>query len=122
MTYAADHADALADLQSSGAAVTFTTRTATHDAATDTWSGTSATTVTGAAIRVTPTAAERDRYRAAGLTVEQVVTLLFAPATFGSLPTVNATVVWGGSTLTVRDIGPLAPDGTAILARVGCCA
>lgn len=120
MTYAAEHVDALADLREAGAAVTFTHPTRTHDAATGTFSASADATVSGYAMRVSPNQAERDRYRALSLTVEKVVTLLFAPSTFGALPDVNATVVWGGETLTVRDVGPVAPDGTAIISRIGC--
>lgn len=121
MPYATEHADALALIRENGAPVAFVHRSAgTHDAATDTFATPVTTTVSGVAVRVSPSLADRERYRLASLTPEQVVTLLFAPTTYGQTPALNATVTWAGDTLTVRDIGPVAPDGSTIIARVGC--
>lgn len=114
--YAPDHAGALADLAEAGSAVTFTFATpGTYTASTGLFSGETTTTVTGAAIRVTGNPL---RYQALGLTQTEAPTLLFAPTTYGSLPVLGASVVFGGVTYTVRDVEPLALDGTALLANI----
>ena len=115
MSYAPDHSGAYADLLADGAPVTFAFVTqGTYDPATDTFGAATTSTVTGAAIRVSGNPL---RYSQLGLVQSESPTLLCAPTTFGSLPTLGATVTWGGTTYTVRDVEPLAPDGTAILFR-----
>jgi hypothetical protein len=52
VTPAADHAMAFDLLTEAGTDVTFSLTTRTHDAATDTWTAPSTTTVTGKAVRV----------------------------------------------------------------------
>lgn len=114
--YTSDHAGALADLAEAGASVTFTFASpGTYTASTGLFSGDTTTTVTGAAIRI---AGNPLRYQALGLTQTEAPTLLFAPTTFGSLPVLGASVTFGGVTYTVRDVEPLALDGTAILANI----
>lgn len=121
MTYAADHAMALEMIRESGSAVTFQTGTpGTHDPETDLHTSPTTATVTGYAIKVRPDRGDEDVYRAAGLSVDRVVTLLFGPSTFGSVPEIGARVTWGSDALTVRTRSTVAPDGTAILARLGC--
>ena len=116
MSYSEDHASALADVQDAGASVAFSLVSAgTHDPATDTWSGGSTTTVTGSAVR---TAGNPERYKALELVESEAPTLFFTPDTYGSLPDQGSTVSWGGVTYTVRDVDPVAPDGTAIGAYV----
>jgi hypothetical protein len=115
--YATEAADALATLAEAGAAVTFTqTIPGTYDAATDTWSAASTVTVTGYAIR--DTGGDPRRYAALSLVQSEAPRLLFGSDTAGSLPAPLSTVVWGGITYTVRDIEPVAPDGTAIVAYI----
>ena len=114
--YAATHARAYATVARKGAAVTFTRTTpGTYDPATDTTSAPTITTITGSAVRVT---GSPDTYRALSLIESQAPTLLFAPATYGSLPKQGDKVVWGGVTLTVKDVSPLEPDGTPITANI----
>ena len=116
MSYAPDHAGALADLAEAGASVTFTFASpGTYTASTGLFSSETATTVTGAAIRITGNPL---RYQALGLTQTEAPTLLFAPTTYGSLPVLGASVTFGGIAYTVRDVEPLALDGNAILANV----
>ncbi len=116
MSYAPEHASALADVTAAGSAVTFTWRTpGVHDPATDTFTTAATVTVAGYALRVR---GDPDRYRALSLVEAQAPTLLFTPTTYGALPALGASVTWGGTVYTVRDVAPLAPDGTAILARV----
>ena len=115
-TYAPDHASALADVADAGAAVTFTsTNPGTLDEATGLYTSGTTTTTAGYAVRVRGTP---KTYVALSLKESEAPTLLFTPTTYGSLPSLNATVAWGGVTYTVRDVEPVAPNGTAILARV----
>lgn len=114
--YAADHAGALADLTEAGAAVTFTRTTpGTYDAATDTHTAPVTSSVTGSAIKVS---GRPKKYEALGLKESEAPTLLFAPTTYGSLPALGASVTFGGTTYTVRDVDSVAIDGTAIIAYV----
>jgi len=118
MSYAADHAGAYADLLADGAPVTFTFALVVpgnYQPDTDTFASGTTTNVTGAAIQVSARALQ---YQALGLIPGEAPTLLFAPRTYGQTPPLGASVVWGGSTYTVRNVEPLAPDGTAILCRV----
>lgn len=118
--YAPTHARAYAAISRKGAAVTFTRTTpGTYDPLTETTTPATITTIPGAAVRVEPRSMlDVDRYRALSLVESQAPTLLFCPTTFGSLPKAGDTVVWGGTTLTVRDVNPLEPDGTPIMAHV----
>ena len=98
-------------------AITFTRTTRTYTAATDT-ATVSSSTVTGSAIQVR---GDPQRYAALGLVLTTMPTLFWAPTTYGEVPLPGDTVVWpetGGSTYTVRDVDPIAPDGVVIAARV----
>lgn len=115
MSYATEHADALADVTAAGAAVTFSKTTqGSYDPETDTATA-STSAVAGVAIRVP---GDPNRYSALNLVETQAATLLFVPTTFGDTPELGSSVSFGGSTLTVRDVEPLALDGTTILATV----
>jgi hypothetical protein len=116
--FATEHADALADITENGMAVTFTARTVTTNPTTGETT-VSQTTVAGYALQVRPEENDAARYQAAGLVLSDMLTLLFAPSTYGALPSAGSTCTLGSSTYTVRDVRPLAPDGTAILSRVG---
>ena len=120
MSYATQHASALAKVTAKGAAVTFSKTTqGSYDATTDTATPSTAT-VAGYAIRV-PAAGTRggpDIYSRLGLVESQAPMLLFVPTTYGETPEVGATCSWSGATLTVRDVDPLALDGTTLLANV----
>ena len=114
--YAAQAATARGMLQRKGVAVTFTRTTpGVSDPLTDVWTTPATVTVTGYAIR---TAADPDRYRALALVETQALTLLFAPTTVGALPDLSYTTTWSGTTYAVRDVSPVAPDGTALGGRV----
>lgn len=103
-------------LRRKGAAVTFSHGNAgTYDAATDTWSGGSVTSVTGYAMQI---AGNPDLYTALNLIESDNPTLLFQPDTVGQLPALGATVLWGPETLTVKNIAPLAMNGTPTAARI----
>lgn len=115
MSYAADHAGALADIQDAGTAVTFTTASGTYDPETDTYSSVGSATVTGFAIQTT---GDPERYEQLGLVKANPATLFFVPGTLGAAPGLGATVTWAGSGRTVKSQDPVAPDGTAIAWRV----
>lgn len=102
--------------QKTGAAVTFTLQSpGTYTATTDTYASPSSSTVTGTAERVT---GDPERYKALELIESEAPTLEFVPDTYGDVPPQGATVSFGGVTWTVRDVQPVAPDGSAVSARV----
>lgn len=115
MSYAVDAADARTDIASAGAAVTFTSGSGTHDAATDTWSAASTVTVPGYAVetRGNPLA-----YKALSLQQLDVRTLLFAPSTYGLQPVLGAIVTWNSAAYTVQSVDQVSPDGAAIVSKV----
>ena len=115
--YTATASGALATLKRKGAAVTFTlTIPGTLDPVTETYSGGSETTVTGYAIR--DRGGDPQRYAALELIQSQAPRLLFASTTLGSLPPMNSVTTWGGEPFTVRDVDPIEPDGTALVAYI----
>lgn len=114
--YAAEHASALDDIRAAGARVTFTLATAgTYDEATDTWSTPVESTVAGYAIQVQ---GDPRKYERLTLIESEAPSLLFAPDDYGAKPALGSSVEWAGESRTTRDVGTLAPDGTAILAEV----
>lgn len=108
------HSVARAQVADAGAAVTFTKTLQQHDAATDAVTSTTLSVV-GHAVQ---TRSDPKRYEALGLLITEARTLLFAPTIYGALPAPGYTVTWAGSEWTVRDVDPVAPDGTALVARV----
>jgi hypothetical protein len=124
LAYATRHDTLLARVAVEGAAITFTKPTtsanapATYDSATDTPAfPASVTTVTGVAMALVggqPTAyAPNTRVETAGLE------LGFVPPTYGgTLPAEGMLCPWGGEEWWVESVDPVAPDGTAIGARV----
>lgn len=114
MSYKNDHARALKDITKAGAAVTFRKATRTHNPVTG-HSTVVDTTVAGSAVRV---AGRPKVYEALKLVESQAPTLLFVASTYSEKPDVGMTVVWGSQTFTVKDVNPVAPDGSAIICRV----
>lgn len=99
-----------------GAPVVFSHGTSgTYDAATDITTGGSVVEVTGTAMQID---GNPEQYAALGLIQSENPTLLFRPAVIGVLPVLGSTVAWGGETLTVKDVEPLAMNGVATAARV----
>jgi hypothetical protein len=99
-----------------GAAVTFSQTTpGTYDGTTGLWSDDVTVTVSGTAMQIE---GNPEQYAALGLIQSANPTLLFRPAVVGVLPSLGMTVVWGGAPLTVKDVEPLAMNGTATAARV----
>jgi hypothetical protein len=116
VSYAADHAGALADIQAAGASVTFSrTSPGTYNGPAGTFSSATTTSVAGAAVQVT---GNTKRYAELGLVEANTRTLLFAPTTYGASPDLGMACTWGGEEFVVRDAPTLAPDGSAILSRV----
>jgi hypothetical protein len=118
VSYAADHAGALADLRADGAAVTFTLSSGgAHDPATGLFTApATASTVTGVAVQV---AADPKTYARLGLLESEAVSLLTATDTFGESIALGSRFTWGGQTYTVREVGyGAAPAGTAIVSTV----
>ena len=98
------------------AAVTFSHATpGTYDPATDTTTGGSTVTVAGTAMEID---GDPNLYLALGLIESENPTLLFTPDTAGELPGLGWTVLWGGETLTVKNIKRLAMAGTAEAAKI----
>lgn len=99
-----------------GAPVTFTQTTpGVYDGTTGTWSADATITVDGYAMQI---AGNPDLYTQLGLIESENPTLSFTPATIGVLPTLGMTVPWGGVTLTVKNINPLAKNGVATKAHI----
>lgn len=114
-SYLAEHAGALADLAEAGTAVTFSHTTSTYTESTDATTAPVTATVAGYALRVK---GNPITYAALNLVQSEAPTLLFAPSTYGQMPVLGSSVTWGGQSYTVRDVNPLAPNGTAILCKV----
>lgn len=114
MSYAADHAGALASVREAGAAVTFTRTVQTHTESTDDVSPTTST-VSGYAVRKrgVPKAYAPDT-----LTTTELVTLFFVPTTFGEKPVLGSVVVWASVKYRVKYLESLEPDGTSIASTV----
>lgn len=118
MSYATEHASALADVRAAGRSVTFTVTTRTQDRTTGLVTPVDST-VTGAALRV-----KSDPKKLSALSVqhnlsmESAITLLFVPDTYGGGVDPGASVEWMSKTYIVRDVDPLAPDGSNIFQRV----
>ena len=114
MNYAATRARAYKQIQKAGAAVTFALLTTTVDHATG---GTtvSASTVLGYAIA---TPGSEKLYESLKLVGAKAVTLLVAPNSGYSLPSLNMTVVWDGVPRTVKYTREIAPGGVLLVGRV----
>jgi hypothetical protein len=103
-------------LMRKGAAVTLTGVTpGTYDPATDTTTGGSTVTLAGHAMQID---GDPDLYTQLGLIESENPTLLFKPAS-GSVPDVLGwTIVWGGETLTIKNVTRLAMAGVTTAAKL----
>lgn len=117
--YAAEWADALADVAEAGSPITFSKTVAgTFNPSTGDSAPPTTQSVTGKAIR---TKGNPDTYLALGLIEAQSPTLFFVPDVYGVLPQLGMSALWGGTTYNVADggIDPLDLDGKgAIAARI----
>ena len=87
----------------------------TYDAATDSWTSPSVTTIGGSAIQVR---GDPDTYRALNLIQSEAPTLFWTPDTYGDRPLPGDTVEWASTVYTIRDVAPIQPDGVLIAARL----
>lgn len=115
MTYASEHAGALADVGAAGASVTFT-RAALTISETDGSSTQSTTTIAGQAFEKMQ--GESDVYQSLGLVRSLAPLLFFVPSTHGDAVQVDDTCVWGGETYTVRSVRHLRPSASTIVSYV----
>ncbi len=116
MTFTATQSRAHTQIAKYGAAVTFSYATAgTYTESTDVTTGSTTATIAAVVMRVR---GNPKTYANLSLVESEAPTLLCAFDTYGDLPPLGATVVFGGLTYTVRDIGVTDPDGAgAIIAR-----
>ena len=98
--YAAEHSGAYADIQATGAEVSFRKKT---------------TIVSGVALQIR---GDPEEYEALKLIEKATLTLLFVAETYGDSPPLGASCEWGELRYQVEAIRKLAPDGTAVLSRV----
>ena len=120
LTYATRHDTALAAAVREGAPITFTrsttssTNAATYDPNSDTLATPVATTtISGYAIEDVG-----QREYQPGLTHSVRKVLTFIPTTYGDLPAEGASCIWGGETLVVEKVEPIAPDAVVMGAKV----
>lgn len=98
-----------------GAAVTFTKQIVTYNA--DDTSTSTTLTVAGVAMQIE---GDPDLYERLQLVESDNPTLLFHPDVPGAIPVLGMTVPWGNETLTVKNVTPLAMDGTPTAAKLVC--
>jgi hypothetical protein len=112
--YASDHAGALTDVTTAGAAVTFSLDTRVEQ--TDgTFTSDATSTVSGVAIEDGGDAKEYERL---GLTPHEAPRLFWVPSTYGETPEPGMTCTWAGLSYTARSVKPFRPDGTTVFAYV----
>lgn len=112
MSYTTEHAGALADAATAGAAVTFT-RTAIAISETDGSSSQTTSTISGYAFE--KMAGESDVYQALGLVRSLAPLLFFVPSIYGDEVQVDDTCTWNGATYTVRSARHLRPSASVVL-------
>lgn len=109
--YAAEIADAYADLGEAGNTVTVSGEGRVYDEATGTWSG--------ADVEETSVAIQKrgdpDRFNALNLVMKDAVTLLIAASPLTNPVKAGARITWMNAWYTVQDVQEVAPDGTPIV-------
>ena len=112
----AKHEQALRRIKSaSGVAVSFDLVESTYDETTDTHSAVVTSSVEGYAVEIPGKSLD---YEENSLRVEEAMTLLFVPNTFGELPSMRSNVTWAGNRKTVAKIDPIRPSGEVIASKV----
>ena len=90
----------LTKLTAKGADVTFRVETpGEHDPLTETWGEPTFTDITGKAAEIP---GDPEEYAQLDLSLETVLTILFAPTVYDTAPPVGSTVVWAGVKRTVQ--------------------
>lgn len=99
-----------------GAAVTFTlANPGTHSPTTGRFTTSASSSVAGYGMRVD---GDPERYKSLGLVESEAPTLEFVSTTAGQVPALGATCAWNSTTYTVKDVEPIAYNGTASRCRV----
>lgn len=111
MSYAADHASALADVRAAGAAVVFTLETPGVEQPDGTFASPTTTTVSGYAIE---NGGDPNEYERLKLTTHEAPRLFFVATTYGEEPVPGMACTWAGKRHTVRSAKPFRPDGVAL--------
>lgn len=107
---------ALATIARKGSPVTFGATTGgTYNPLTDTWSGGTASAITGQAVQIE---GDPDRFAALNLVLVNPVTLLVAAKDLDVAPEPGMTFTWASKVYTIKDVDPTAPDGVAVLYTV----
>ena len=112
--FGSEHERVLKDLEKAGRPAIFTETARVYTPETG-LSSISQITVSGHAIR---TRGNKRQYEKLGLVERDTVSLLFAPTTFGEVPSTGMKVDWGNFDYIVRWVARIAPDGGAIISRV----
>ena len=117
MSFAAEHADALATLIAEGGqAITFTLTSPGNQSDTlGTYTGPVTTTVSGYAMSFT---GDPKAYAALGLVESEAPSLFFVANTYGDRAPLASSCTFGGVSFVVRAETPFMPDGTAIFATI----
>lgn len=113
MSYAAKHANALAQAKAKGQRLVFTRTTRPVD--NDTGAPLPPVTETVSGYAVGLEGGDPATYQRLGLVFSSAPSLMVVCDTYGDVPPDLATCEWGGVPHTVRDVQPFAPDGVAIL-------
>ena len=113
--YTGDYTSALADVQAAGSAVTFSPVGGAFTPGTGVIGASAVSAVSGYAISSKNNPLT---YARLSLSEAEAQTLFFVPSTYGAAPALASTVSWGGVTYAVKDVATVAPNGTAIAARV----
>lgn len=109
--YAAEWADALADVLEAGAPIVFKGTTSTLDEATGRSTAPQTVIVAGQALQKR---GDPEQYALLGLSPSQAVLLLFIPNIYGAMPALGLSADWAGQTYSVKDVDPIKLDGVAL--------
>lgn len=112
--YDAIAARAAGTIAEKGADVSFpgTATGGTYDWQTDTFTGPGSADATGKAVQVE---GDPDRFAALGLKLVNPVSLMIAAHGLTVTPVPGMPIVWAGKSYTLKDVEPVAPDGTPII-------
>lgn len=86
-----------------------------YDPFTETWSGTGTADASSKAVQIQ---GDPDRFASLSLSMVNAVTLMVAASGLAVVPTAGMAMEFAGVTYTVKDVDPVAPDGTPIIYTV----
>lgn len=117
MSYATEHAGALADVQAAGAALSFESTSLGTESSTGQFAN--APVVTTMLAYGTEDAGDPKEYEQLGLTPLEAPRLFVVCVNYGDIPPLNSKVSFGpGAAFTVRSVKPYRPDGVAVFSYV----